>query len=102
MSPFAQWKIVVRGAPGDSGDILPPLANLRKFVRRTEFLPKPVPVSRLCRQYPRGHRPLVATHAMDAEGLFEILMREHAGMLTVYLRSVVHDPASEDDLFQET
>jgi RNA polymerase sigma-70 factor (ECF subfamily) len=39
---------------------------------------------------------------MDAKGVFEILVREHAGMLRVYLRSVVHDAAAVDDLFQET
>jgi RNA polymerase sigma-70 factor len=39
---------------------------------------------------------------MHARDLFEILVREHADMLTVYLRSVVRDPAAVDDLFQET
>src|SRR5262245_56734114 len=39
---------------------------------------------------------------MDAQALFEILIREHAGMLTAYLRSVVRDQAAVDDLFQET
>lgn len=39
---------------------------------------------------------------MDSKDLFEILVREHAEMLTVYLRSVVRDPALADDLFQET
>ena len=39
---------------------------------------------------------------MDARSLFEILMREHAGMLTAYLRTVVRDEAMADDLFQET
>jgi RNA polymerase sigma-70 factor len=39
---------------------------------------------------------------MDAKGVFEILVREHAGMLRVYLRSAVHDAAAVDDLFQET
>jgi RNA polymerase sigma-70 factor (ECF subfamily) len=39
---------------------------------------------------------------MDAADLFEILVREHADMLTVYLRSLVRDPSLVDDLFQET
>lgn len=39
---------------------------------------------------------------MSSKGLFEILVREHAEMLTVYLRCVVRDPAVVDDLFQET
>lgn len=39
---------------------------------------------------------------MDAKSLFEILVREHADMLMVYLRSVVRDAAAVDDLFQET
>lgn len=39
---------------------------------------------------------------MDTTDLFEILVREHADMLTVYLRSLVRDPALVDDLFQET
>jgi len=39
---------------------------------------------------------------MDAKGVFEILVREHAGMLRVYLRSAVYDEAAVDDLFQET
>jgi RNA polymerase sigma-70 factor (ECF subfamily) len=38
---------------------------------------------------------------MDTVSLFEILAREHAPMLTAYLRSVVHDPAAVDDFFQE-
>ena len=38
---------------------------------------------------------------MDAKSLFEILMREHAGMLTAYLRSVSRDASTADDLFQE-
>lgn len=33
---------------------------------------------------------------------FEILVRENARMLTTYLRSLVHDEAAVDDLFQET
>jgi RNA polymerase sigma-70 factor (ECF subfamily) len=39
---------------------------------------------------------------MDAAALFEILIRENAGMLTAYLRSVARDPTTVDDLFQET
>jgi len=39
---------------------------------------------------------------MDAKSLFEILIREHADKLMVYLRAVVRDPAAVDDLFQET
>lgn len=39
---------------------------------------------------------------MDAKSLFEILMRENAGMLSAYLRTVVRDAATADDLFQET
>ena len=34
--------------------------------------------------------------------VFEILVREHADMLTAYLRSLVRDPGTVDDLFQET
>lgn len=39
---------------------------------------------------------------MDARVVFEILVRDNADMLTAYLRSVVRDPATVDDLFQET
>jgi RNA polymerase sigma-70 factor (ECF subfamily) len=39
---------------------------------------------------------------VDAKDLFEILVREHASMLTAYLRAVVRDSAAADDLFQET
>ena len=39
---------------------------------------------------------------MDAQALFEILMRENAGMLTAYLHSAVRDASTADDLFQET
>ena len=39
---------------------------------------------------------------MTPHDLFEILVREHAGMLTAYLRAVVRDPGLADDLFQET
>lgn len=38
----------------------------------------------------------------DARRLFEALVREHADMLTVYLRSAVVNGADVDDLFQET
>lgn len=34
--------------------------------------------------------------------IFEILVREHAEMLTAYLRSVVWSSSAVDDLFQET
>ena len=39
---------------------------------------------------------------MQSHELFEILVREHAQMLTVYLRCAVRDPGTADDLFQET
>src|SRR5262249_38274951 len=39
---------------------------------------------------------------MDDRDIFAILVRENADMLTAYLRSVVRDPATVDDLFQET
>jgi RNA polymerase sigma-70 factor len=39
---------------------------------------------------------------MQAHDLFEILVRENAGMLMAYLRSVVRDASVADDLFQET
>jgi RNA polymerase sigma-70 factor len=39
---------------------------------------------------------------MDDRNIFAILVRENADMLTAYLRSVVRDPATVDDLFQET
>ncbi|MEL6428921.1 MAG: sigma-70 family RNA polymerase sigma factor [Planctomycetota bacterium] len=39
---------------------------------------------------------------MDTKRLFEILVREHAGMLDVFLKSAVRDPGLADDLFQET
>jgi RNA polymerase sigma-70 factor len=38
----------------------------------------------------------------DSRDLFDILVRENAGMLKVYLRSAVRDRAAVDDLFQET
>ncbi len=38
----------------------------------------------------------------SAEVIFEVLIREHAPMLRVYLRSLVADPWLADDLFQET
>lgn len=44
----------------------------------------------------------VSIRAMDPKSLFEILIREHADRLMVYLRAVVRDPAAVDDLFQET
>lgn len=39
---------------------------------------------------------------LTSKDLFEILVREHADMLAVYLRCAVRDPAAVDDLFQET
>jgi RNA polymerase sigma-70 factor (ECF subfamily) len=39
---------------------------------------------------------------LQAEAVFEILVRENADMLTTYLRSVVWRPGAIDDLFQET
>jgi RNA polymerase sigma-70 factor (ECF subfamily) len=39
---------------------------------------------------------------MESHELFEILVREHAPMLTLYLRCAVRDAALVDDLFQET
>lgn len=39
---------------------------------------------------------------MHAHELFEILVRENAGMLNGYIRSVVRDGNVADDLFQET
>ena len=38
----------------------------------------------------------------DAKKLFEALVREHADMLTVYLRSALGHVTDVDDLFQET
>lgn len=38
----------------------------------------------------------------SARQVFEILAREHADMLTAYLRSLVRTPSAVDDLFQET
>ena len=38
----------------------------------------------------------------SAKRVFEILVREHADMLTAFVRSLVVDSASVDDLFQET
>ena len=39
---------------------------------------------------------------IQAEAVFEILVRENADMLTTYLRAVVWRSAAVDDLFQET
>jgi RNA polymerase sigma-70 factor (ECF subfamily) len=41
-------------------------------------------------------------NAMEAKQIFEILMRENAGMLLAFLRSGVRDGNVADDLFQET
>ena len=38
----------------------------------------------------------------DSKDLFEILVREHADMLTVYLRSILGNSPDVDDVFQET
>jgi RNA polymerase sigma-70 factor (ECF subfamily) len=38
----------------------------------------------------------------DSKDLFEILIRENAAMLRVYLRSAVRDWTAAEDLFQET
>lgn len=39
---------------------------------------------------------------LDAKGVFEILVREHADMLTAYLRSLLGRDSSVDDIFQQT
>ncbi len=39
---------------------------------------------------------------LDAKSIFELLVREHAGMLMAYLRAAVRDPSTAEDLFQET
>lgn len=39
---------------------------------------------------------------VDSKDLFEVLVREHADMLTAYLRSVLGDSPDVDDVFQET
>ena len=39
---------------------------------------------------------------VNAPALFEILAREHAGMLIAYIRTSVSDMAMADDIFQET
>ena len=38
----------------------------------------------------------------DPRAIFEILVREHAASLMLYLRSALHDPGTIDDIFQET
>jgi len=48
---------------------------------------------------PAAARPAVPP---SAKRVFEILVREHADMLTAFLRSLIVDSASVDDLFQET
>lgn len=40
--------------------------------------------------------------ARDAQSVFEILVREHADMLAAYLRSLLYNASSVDDLFQQT
>lgn len=39
---------------------------------------------------------------MDPRDLFEILVREHADMVRAFLLASVRDPATAEDLFQET
>ena len=39
---------------------------------------------------------------MDAHDVFEILIREHADLLMVFIHSVVRDQTIADDVFQET
>ncbi|KAA3606740.1 MAG: RNA polymerase factor sigma-70 [Planctomycetota bacterium] len=39
---------------------------------------------------------------MNSKELFEILVREQAHMLSIYIRSTVHDSVLAEDLFQET
>lgn len=36
------------------------------------------------------------------KNLFTALVREHADMLLTYIRATVHDPATVDDIFQDT
>lgn len=40
-------------------------------------------------------------NSIEAEAVFEILVRENASMLMTYLRAAVRDPAAVDDVFQE-
>ncbi len=46
--------------------------------------------------------PVGGASGPSARQLFEILVREHADMLSAFLRSLVYDSAVVDDLFQET
>lgn len=39
---------------------------------------------------------------MESYDLFEILVREHASMLTAYIRSLMQDPGAVEDVWQET
>ncbi len=39
---------------------------------------------------------------MRAEGLFDILIRQHADMLSAFIHSVAFDRSGVDDIFQET
>ena len=41
-------------------------------------------------------------HEPSAKQVFEILVREHADMLTAFLRSLLLRTSSVDDVFQET
>jgi len=49
-----------------------------------------------------GVPALPAENEPEAQDLFEILVRENADMLVSFLRSTVRDPATVEDLFQET
>lgn len=39
---------------------------------------------------------------MESSDVFEILFREHASMLSAYLRAAVRAPAAEDEIFQQS
>jgi len=47
-------------------------------------------------------QPMEATTPVEPLALFEILMRENADSLTAFLRASLDDPATVDDLFQDT
>lgn len=46
--------------------------------------------------------PAASRPAWDGRAVFEILAREHADMLTAYLRSLIGNDSSIDDLFQQS
>lgn len=50
----------------------------------------------------KGCLRVFRSRARDGHNIFEILVREHADMLTAYLRSSLDNTADVDDLFQET